>query len=83
MPVIDQWTQILFEVKILNGSGFIDNLNAKVTITDHYGRLFEFDSQPVSKGKFSIEYMFPDDGQRRVLLQLHKNGSAFAISSLI
>ena len=81
MPVIDQWTHILFEVKKLNGSGFIDNLNASVTITDHDGRLFKFDSQPVSKGKFSVEYMFPDDGQHRVLLQLYKNESAFAISS--
>ena len=81
VPVIDQWTQILFEVKKLNGSGFIDNLNAKVTMTDHDGRLFKFDSQHVSNGKFSVEYMFPDDGQHRVLLQLYKNGSAFAISS--
>jgi hypothetical protein len=81
MPVIDQWANILFEVKKLNGSGFIDNLNARVTITDHDGRLFKFVSQPVSKGKFSVEYMFPDDGQHRVLLQLYKNGSAFAISS--
>ena len=81
MPVIDQKTHILFEVKKLNGSGFIETLSSRVTITDHDDRLFKFDNQPVLNEKFSAEYIFPDDGQHRVLLQIYENESAFAISS--
>ncbi len=83
VPMIDEKTHILFEIKKLNDSGLFDNLNAKVTITDHDGRLFKFNNEhtPVSNGKFSVEYLFPDDGEHRVILQLYKNDSAFAISS--
>lgn len=52
----------IFEVKKLNGSDFTENLSSRVTITDRDGRLFKFDDQPVLDGKFSVEYMFPDDG---------------------
>ncbi|MBA3976988.1 MAG: hypothetical protein H0X50_02175 [Nitrosopumilus sp.] len=81
IPLIDQKAKILFEVKKLNESGFFENLNAKVTITDHDGRIFRFASQPVDDGKFFVEYMFPDHGEHIAILQLYKNGSAFSISS--
>jgi hypothetical protein len=83
VPVIDQKTKLAFEIRNLNSSipGSIDNLNARVTVTDHDGRLFKFDSQPVSNGKFSVDYIFPDDWQHRIILQLYKNTTAFALGS--
>jgi hypothetical protein len=83
VPIIDQTTKISFEVRKLNNSNFFEGLNAKVTMTDHDGRLFKFNNQyiPISDGKFSVEYIFPDDGEHRIILQLYKNESAFAVSS--
>ena len=83
IPIIDQKTKLAFEIKKLNSSvsDSLDSLNARVTITDHDGRLFKFNSQPVSNGKFSADYIFPDDGQHRVILQLYKNTTAFALVS--
>ena len=83
VPVIDEKTSISFEVRKLNDSSLFENLSARVTLTDHDGRLFKFYNQniPISGGKLSVEYIFPDDGEHRVILQLYKNESAFSISS--
>ena len=83
VPVIDEKTNISFEIRKLNGSSMYENLNAKATITDQDGRLFKFNNQyiPITNGKFSLEYRFPSEGEHRVILQLYKNDSAFAISS--
>ncbi len=35
-----------------------ENLNAKVTITDHDSRIFGFNYQSANDGKFLVEYMF-------------------------
>jgi hypothetical protein len=83
IPVIDEKTKISFEIRKLNDSKFIEeDLNAKVTITDHDGRLFKFNNQymPISNGKISVDYIFPDDGEHRIILQLYRNESAFALS---
>ena len=82
IPVIDEKTKISFEIRKLNDSKFIEDLNARVTITDHDGRLFKFNNQhmPVSNGKISVAYIFPDDGEHRIILQLYRNESAFAVS---
>ena len=56
-------------------------MSARVTITDHDGRLFKFDRQLAKDGKFFVDYIFPDDGAHRVIFQLYKNNSAFAIGS--
>lgn len=80
VPVIDEKTKIAFEVKKLNNSGIFDNLYARVTITDHDGRLFKFSNQPVLNGKFLVEYIFPDDGQHKTIVQLYKNTTAFALA---
>ena len=81
IPIIDQKTKISFEIKRLNDTGFFEGLIARATITDHDGRLFKFDRQSVLDGKFAVEYMFPDHGAHRIILQLYKYGSAFAIGS--
>src|SRR5215207_7213981 len=82
VPVIDEKTKISFEIRKLSDSKFIEDLNARVTITDHDGRLFKFNNQymHVSNGKISVEYIFPDDGEHRVILQLYRNEAAFAVS---
>jgi hypothetical protein len=83
VPIIDQKTNISFEIRTLNDSKFFDGLNAKVTMTDHDSRLFKFENKviPISNGKFSVEYIFPDDGEHRIILQLYENTTAFDISS--
>ena len=83
VPIIDQKTRILFDIKTLNDSSVFDGLTAKVTLTDHDGRLYKFENKviPVINGKFFIEYMFPDDGQHRIILQLYKNTTAFVVGS--
>lgn len=83
VPIIDQKTKILFEIRKLNDSTAVEGLRAKVTLTDHDGRLYKFENKviPAINGKFSTEYIFPDDGQHRIILQLYNNTSAFTISS--
>ena len=39
VPIIDEVTRLSFEIRNLNDSTLIDNLNTKVTLTDHDGRL--------------------------------------------
>lgn len=82
VPIIDQWTQMFFDIKELN-SGKLDpyNLTVNTTISDHDGRLFKFPEQKVTNGRFNISYIFPDDGQHRVILQLYKDNRAFTVAN--
>src|SRR5689334_22851179 len=81
IPLVDETTKLFFEVRNLSDSTLISNLNTKVTITDHDGRLFKFENKliPISGGHFSISYIFPDDGEHRIILQLYKNTTGFAV----
>ncbi len=36
---------------------------------------------PVIDGQFSVDYIFPDDGEHRIILQLYKNTTPFTVSS--
>ena len=83
VPVIDETTKILFEVTSLNNFKPFEDLNTRVTITDHDGRLYKFENKllPVMDGQFSVDYIFPDDGEHRIILQLSKNTTPFTISS--
>ncbi|MGN6346181.1 MAG: hypothetical protein ACTHKF_05450 [Candidatus Nitrosocosmicus sp.] len=65
----------------MNNSEYFEDLNARVTVTDHDGRLFKFDNQFAKDGSFSVDYIFHDDGEHRIIFQLYKNNSAFAIGS--
>ena len=83
VPVIDETTKILFEVTSLNNFKPFEDLNTRVTITDHDGRLYKFENSllPVIDGQFSVDYIFPDDGEHRIILQLYKNTTPFTVSS--
>ena len=83
VPIIDQKTKILFDVRALNDSNVLEGLNAKVTLTDHDNRIYKFENRiiPINSGKFSLEYIFPDDGQHRIILQLYKNTTPFTVAS--
>lgn len=82
VPIIDEWSLIKFEVRELDSGYLINgNLTSNITITDHDGRLFKFPEQIISNGKFSVEYIFPDDGQHRIILQIYKNSTAFTVAS--
>lgn len=83
VPIIDETTKISFEVKQLDTSKPFEGLNIRVTITDHDGRLYKFENKliPVTNGKFSVDYIFPDDGEHRIILQLYKNTTPFTVSS--
>ena len=82
IPIIDEWTLIQFEVRKLDSGDLVnDTLTSNVTITDHDGRLFKFPEQIIANGKFSVDYIFPDDGQHRIILQFYKNSTAFTVAS--
>jgi hypothetical protein len=83
VPVIDETTKILFEITYLNNSKPFEDLNTRVTLTDHDGRLYKFENKllPVIDGQFSVDYIFPDDGEHRIILQLYKNTTPFTVSS--
>jgi hypothetical protein len=81
VPIIDTKTTLLFELKKLNSLDYFKDLSSRVTITDHDGRLFKFDKQLAKDGKFSVDYIFPDDGEHRIIVQVYKNNSALAIGA--
>ena len=84
VPIIDKWTLIQFEVRKLDSGDLVnDTLTSNVTMTDHDGRLFKFPEQIISNGKFSVEYIFPDDGQHRIILQFYKDSTAFTVASFV
>ena len=83
LPIIDQTTKINFEVKKLDSSGFFDNANAKITITDQDGRLYKFDNKffPIVDGDVSVDYLFPVEGEHEVILQLYNNSMPLSVGS--
>jgi hypothetical protein len=83
MPIIDQMTKINFEVKKLNNLGFLNNASAKITITDQDGRLYKFDNKffPIVDGNVSVDYLFPVEGQHKVILQLYNNSMPLSVGS--
>ena len=83
MPIIDQMTKINFEVKKLNNLGFLNNASAKITITDQDGRLYKFDNKffLIVDGNVSVDYLFPVEGQHKVILQLYNNSMPLSVGS--
>ncbi len=82
-PIIDEMTRMQFELRSLSGSNQDEDIKAKVTVTDHDGRLYKFEGKliPLSNGKFSVDYIFPDDGEHRVIVQLYRNTTPYTVSA--
>jgi len=62
IPVIDENTKISFEIRKLNNSETFEDfedLNTKVTMTDHDGRIYKFENKliPIINGKFFVDYI--------------------------
>lgn len=81
VPTIDQPTELHFKVMELNSGSPYEHLTANVTIVDSDGRLFKFPGQPVINGEFYVIYIFPDDAQNNILLQLNKNSTSVGLAS--
>ena len=82
VPIIDEWTLIDVELRHLDSNGIVNgNISVNATITDHDGRLFKFPEKTIQSGKISLEYIFPDDGQHRIILQLYNNSRAINVAS--
>lgn len=83
VPIIDQWTKMYFEIKELGSGKFVHDINLTVnaTISDHDGRLFKFPERNVTDGKFDISYIFPDDGQHRIILQIYQDYVALNVAT--
>ncbi len=84
IPIVDKSTKISFEVKKLNNSINTNfaNLTAKVTMADSDGRIFKFGQQNITDNKFLVNYIFPNNGTDRIILQIYKNEIPFAIGSI-
>ena len=83
VPIIDQKTKINFKVKKLDNLGFLNNTSAKITITDQDGRLYKFDNKffPIVDGNVSVSYLFPAEGNHKVILHLYNNSIPYTVSS--
>jgi hypothetical protein len=75
VPIPDQNTKISFDIKKLDSSisSNLNNISGKITIVDSDGRLFKFDNKNITGNKFFVNYIFPSDGQNKIILQLYKN----------
>ena len=83
VPIVDKSTKISFDINKLNRSitPNLENLSGKVTIVDSDGRIFKFDNKNIIDNKFFVNYIFPSDGENKIILQLYKNKTPFTISS--
>ncbi len=82
-PVIYYQTKILFKINNLNGSEYVKNITAIVTILDSEGGLYKFGKQKVIDGKTFINYIFPNSGKNKIILQLYENNSGLALVPLM
>ena len=83
VPIVDKSTKISFDINKLNRSitPNLENLSGKVNIVDSDGRIFKFDNKNITDNNFFVNYIFPSDGENKIILQLYKNKTPFTISS--
>ena len=84
IPHVDEITRLMFDARDISNSTVVENLNARLTMTDHDGRLYKFENTTFSfdNGQFFTDYIFPDDGEHRVLIQLYQNTTPFSVGSI-
>jgi len=71
-PIIDAFTELQFSVTNLQTGEHVKDFVARVVVTNGQ-RLFKFENITVSKGDFSVKYIFPDDGTHQVILRVDSN----------
>ncbi|MGN6350068.1 MAG: hypothetical protein ACTHL3_01245 [Candidatus Nitrosocosmicus sp.] len=78
-PIAYKQTKILFQINHLNGSSYLSNLSAVITILDTQGGLYKFVKQEIQNGKTSIDYIFPGNVSSKLIIQLYKNNQGYAL----
>jgi hypothetical protein len=81
IPIIYHQTKIFFQINHLNGSEYVKNLTAFVTILNKDGGLYKFGNLKVSHEKFFINYIFQNNMQNKIIVQLYRNNSGVALAS--
>ena len=81
IPIINKQTKIIFLINHLNGSKDFKNLTATITILDNEGGLYKFAKQEVNDGKTFINYIFPNNVNNKIIIQLYKNNQGLALAS--
>lgn len=71
------------EAASIHTFGFFRTEISNVTMTNHDGRLYKFGNKsiPIINRQFFVEYVFPDEGEHRIILQIYKNDTPFEVSS--
>ena len=80
-PIINKQTKIIFQITHLNGSKDFKNLTATITVLDNEGGLYKFGKQEVNNGKTFINYIFPNNVNNKIIIQLYKNNQGLALAS--
>ncbi len=80
MPVIDEFTELIFSVQNLSSGEHIANLAGRVVVTSGQ-RLLKFEKIGIPDGDFSVRYLFPDDGAHQVLIRIDRNNDLSIIAS--
>ena len=81
IPIIYYQTMMLFYINHLNGTEYGKNMTAFVTILDNEGGLYKFGNLKVSDGRFFVNHIFQNNLQNKIIVQLYKNNSGFALAS--
>jgi hypothetical protein len=81
IPIMYQQTKILFQINHLNGTEYIKNVTATVTIIDNNGGLYKFNKQELHNGMISINYIFQNIVKNKIIIQLYKDNQGFALAS--
>ena len=64
----------------MNGSKDFKNLTAFITILGNEWGLYKHGKQEVNDGKVFINYIFPNNINNKIIIQLYKNDQGFALT---
>lgn len=79
-PIIDTFTKLEFDVINLTNNENLKDFDARVVVTNGQ-RLFKFENLTVQHGDFSVEYIFPDDGNHQVITRVDKGSTVQVLAS--
>ena len=82
-PVIDESTELRFNVVNLSNNSPLKNFHASVVVltnTAEQVRSFKFSNITAPTGNFSVKYLFPDSGSFQVVSRIDSNVSTTLVS---